>query len=189
MTAPVLRRTRPVRTRHVRQAEEADCGAACLAAVLSWHGRHVPLPELRAVCGGGRDGLTAATLVRAAGHYGLKGGGKRVRFTGDDTADTRALRGLPAPAILFVDGNHFVVLDEVTETGEVRLNDPATGRRRLDMAEFRTAFSGIALVFAPASGFRPGGEPERVVLVRADAEGMIVCGTAGWQVRFRRQAS
>ncbi|MEV7022444.1 cysteine peptidase family C39 domain-containing protein [Kitasatospora sp. NPDC093558] len=162
MRVPSIRRTRAVRTRHVRQAEEADCGAACLAAVLAWHGRHVPLPELRAVCGGGRDGLTAATLVRAAGHYGLRGAGKRVRLTGDDSVDVRALRGLPAPAILFVDGNHFVVLDEVTEPGEVRLNDPATGRRRMAVAEFRAHFSGIALVFAPAPGFTPGGEPERL---------------------------
>jgi ABC-type bacteriocin/lantibiotic exporter with double-glycine peptidase domain len=162
MKAPTIRRTRPVRTRHVRQSEEADCGAACLAAVLAWHGRHVPLPELRRVCGGGRDGLTAATLVRAAGHYGLQGRGKRVRLTGDDAADVRALRGLSAPAILFVDGHHFVVLDEVTESGEVRLNDPATGRRRLRVTEFRAHFTGIALVFAPAADFTPGGEPERL---------------------------
>ncbi|MFF9852906.1 ATP-binding cassette domain-containing protein [Streptomyces litmocidini] len=164
MSSPttLTRRVRPVRTRHVRQVEEADCGAACLAAVLSWHGRHVPWPELRAVCGGGRDGLTAATLVRAAAHYGLKGTGKRVRLSGDDRADTRALRSLPTPAILFVGGNHFVVLDEVGEAGEVRLNDPAAGRRRLAVTEFRTLFSGIALVFEPTPDFRPGGAPERL---------------------------
>lgn len=108
---------RPVRTRHVRQVEEADCGASCLSVLLAWFGRHVPWGELQQVCGGGRDGVTAATLIRAAAHYGLAGSGKRIRLSGDDQADARTMRSLAAPAILFVGGNHFVVLDHVSERG------------------------------------------------------------------------
>ncbi|MGH9005287.1 MAG: cysteine peptidase family C39 domain-containing protein, partial [Acidimicrobiia bacterium] len=31
----------------IRQMEMADCGAACLAMVLAYHGKQVPLDELR----------------------------------------------------------------------------------------------------------------------------------------------
>ncbi|MFG2794361.1 ATP-binding cassette domain-containing protein [Streptomyces sp. NPDC048419] len=158
-----LGRKRAVRTRHVRQVEEADCGAACLAAVLSWFGRHVVWEELQRECGGGRDGLTAAALGRAAKHYGLAGRGIRVRLSGDDPSDIRAMQTLSAPAILFVDGNHFVVLDEVTNDGSFVLNDPACGRCRITLAEFRRRFSGIALTFTCTADFVPGGERDTVI--------------------------
>lgn len=156
------RRARQARTRHIRQVEEAGCGTACLSIVLSRHGRHVPWNELQRVCGGGRDGLTAATLVRVGGHYGLRGAGKRIRLSGKADADITALRQLPVPAILFVGGNHFLVLEHVSPRGRVSVNDPATGRRRMDLAEFRDTFSGIALTFHRTERFTPGGTPERL---------------------------
>jgi ABC-type bacteriocin/lantibiotic exporter with double-glycine peptidase domain len=150
------------RTRHIRQVEEADCGAACLAVVLAWHGRHVEWTELQRICGGGRDGLSAATLVRAATHFGLDCKGKRVRLTGDVEADRAALATLATPAVLFTGRSHFVVLERVDARSGVRLNDPASGRRRVGPAEFRTLFSGIALVFSPGAHFVRGGRPESV---------------------------
>ena len=38
---------------YIQQVELADCGAACLAMVLAYHGRHVPLKEVRDVTGHG----------------------------------------------------------------------------------------------------------------------------------------
>ncbi|MFD8981876.1 peptidase domain-containing ABC transporter [Streptomyces sp. NPDC059564] len=146
----------------MRQVEEADCGASCLSVVLAWFGRHASWGELQQVCGGGRDGVTAATLIRAAAHYGLAGSGKRIRLSGDDQTDTRSMRALAAPAILFVGGSHFVVLDHVSERGTVSLNDPAIGHRLMPMAEFRAFFSGIALVFTPTENFHPAGVPHRL---------------------------
>jgi ABC-type bacteriocin/lantibiotic exporter with double-glycine peptidase domain len=40
----------------VPQLTPTDCGAACLAAALEFHGKHVPIHEVRAVLGGGRNG-------------------------------------------------------------------------------------------------------------------------------------
>ncbi|MFK0025226.1 ATP-binding cassette domain-containing protein [Streptomyces sp. NPDC090798] len=151
------RRPGAVRTAQVPQMEEYDCGAACLAVVLSAHGRHVPLHELREVCGVGRDGVTAAAIVRAAGEYGLRGAGRRVRLQTDAGVDVRPLRELPLPAVAFVNGNHFVVLEGVTRRGKVAVNDPAGGRSTLDPAEFARSFSGIVLTFTTSEEFRTGG--------------------------------
>ena len=46
--------------------EEADCGAACLAMVLAYHGKQVPLDVLREVTSTSRDGVDEVALTQAA---------------------------------------------------------------------------------------------------------------------------
>ena len=137
-----------VRTPTVLQMEAAECGAACLAIVLRYHGRVVPLLELRQVCGVTRDGSDAASLLRAGRLYGLEGKGYRM--------DLAALRKQQLPLILFWEFNHFVVL-EGFRGQRVALNDPATGPRWVSKETFNAGFTGVVLQLRPGPTFRPGG--------------------------------
>lgn len=156
-------RIRPHRTRTVIQMEAVECGAACLGAILGYHGRFVPLEALRVACGSSRDGVTAKNLLRAAREYGLEAYGMRCELAG--------LADVPMPCVLFWNFNHFVVLEGI-DAGLVYLNDPATGPRTTTMAELDESFTGIVLTFKPGPQFvRSGAEPALVPALRQRLRG------------------
>jgi ABC-type bacteriocin/lantibiotic exporter with double-glycine peptidase domain len=130
------------------QVELADCGAASLAMVLELHGKPVPFDEVRTVCGTGRDGTDALTLIEAARYYGLDARGVRT--------EVEDLEALPAGTMLFWDLSHFVVLDRVRRNA-IEIVDPALGRRIVRMDEVRQSYSGVALLLEPGSEFVAGG--------------------------------
>ncbi|GLX40752.1 ABC transporter [Streptomyces roseochromogenus] len=151
-------RKRPTRTKITPQMEESDCGAACLGAILSRHGRHIDSHVLRELSGTGRDGISAATILHTAQRFGLATRAVRiVAAPGDHQSLAKKLTALSYPAITLVDGGHFVVLEGVGKDARVRVNDPARGRHALDFAEFQQRSNGIVLMFEPGSGFEPGG--------------------------------
>lgn len=139
-----LRRTR---TPSILQLEAAECGAASLAIILGYWGRHVPVEQLRTLCGVSRDGAKASSLVKAARTFGMTAKGLK--------AEPEHLIGLPGPAIAFVNFNHFLVVEKATKS-KVWVNDPATGRRVMEMEAFSHAFTGVVLTFEPGDTFEKG---------------------------------
>jgi NHLM bacteriocin system ABC transporter peptidase/ATP-binding protein len=153
----LLRPAKISRTPTIPQMEAVECGAAALAMVLAYHGAWIPLEQLRIECGVSRDGSKASNIVRAARRFGLDAKGYR--------KEPSALHTLPMPCILHWNFNHFVVLEGISgDHGYI--NDPAFGRRRIDMAELDLAFTGVVLVMERTTAFkRVGSKPNGLRLL------------------------
>jgi NHLM bacteriocin system ABC transporter peptidase/ATP-binding protein len=154
-------KSRALRWRHkvptVIQMESVECGAASLAMILGYYGRFVPLEDLRGLCGVSRDGAKASTVLAAARAHGLVARGYQ--------AEAETLKGLTAPVIIFWAFQHFMVVEGIrTRFGRtvVAVNDPASGPRLMDWAEFDSGFTGIILSFEKGPDFSPGGRQTKV---------------------------
>ncbi len=152
-----------VRTPTVLQMEAVECGAASLAMVLGFHGKRVPLEELRVACGVTRDGSSAGNLLRAARSYGLEAHGYKYEI--------EDLYKVAPPFIVFWQFYHFVVVEGFTKDGAI-LNDPAGGRRLCAWDEFGRAYTGVSLTFKPGPDFIRSNEvPTTISILRAQLAG------------------
>jgi ATP-binding cassette, subfamily B, bacterial len=137
---PASRRRIP----YIQQLDASDCGAACLAMVLAYHGKAVRTDEVREVLGVDRDGASARAILEAARWYGLRGRGV--------TLEVEDLGYLPAGSILHWEFRHFVVFQRLGPDW-VDVVDPALGRRRVPLDQLRRSFTGVALLLERGDAF------------------------------------
>jgi len=138
------------------QYEAVECGAASLKTILNYFGKVVELSELREECGITRDGSNALKVLKAAERYGLrcsafKKSAEEVRQTGQ------------YPCVLFWGFAHFLVL-EGFEGDYAYLSDPAQGRIRVPMKEFKEDFTGVGIEMVPTNSFEQGGSEKTPIL-------------------------
>ncbi|MDR1253784.1 MAG: NHLP family bacteriocin export ABC transporter peptidase/permease/ATPase subunit [Oscillospiraceae bacterium] len=138
----------------IMQMEALECGAACLAMVLAYHGKWIPLETVREDCGVSRDGSNLKSILQAARNYGLKTAGYKCGL--------EAVKTIKFPAIIHWNFNHFVVLNGFKGNYAI-LNDPARGTVKVEMKEFDESFTGVVLTLEKGEAFKPGGKPKSVM--------------------------
>lgn len=131
------------------QLETPECGAACLAMVLAFYKKWLPLEEVRRDCGVSRDGSNARNIMLAAQNYGLEA--KAYRFEPQDIKES-----VNFPCIVHWNFNHFVVLCGF-KGGKALINDPARGKMWVSENEFDEAFTGVCLCFERGADFEKSG--------------------------------
>ena len=136
----------------IQQLTRTECGAACLAMVLGYHGKAIGREAVRDLLSTGRDGTTAKDILDAARYYGLRGRGVKL--------DIATLEHLPEATILHWGFNHFVVFERLSKNG-VEIVDPAVGRRRVSMKDFGRSFTGVAVLLEPSERFEATSTPTR----------------------------
>ena len=138
----------------IPQMEVQDCGAACLAMVLDYHGKEIALAELREATGTtSREGLTALDIKEAAYRYGLRCRAVWLK----NAADLEHIE--PASILHWITKSgqkHFVVFERLTKNGARIIDpDPAQGRRHVPLDQFNSQFAGTVLLFEPGEEFTP----------------------------------
>ena len=121
----------------LKQHDQSDCGAACLGMICKYYKMPVGLNRLRDMSNVSRYGTSMAALAEAAETLGFVTRGVRTGY--------EALMRTELPAILHWEGNHFVVLYQITKKG-VKIADPGVGIRKLSRAEFERGWTNMALL-------------------------------------------
>ncbi len=134
----------------VIQMEALECGAACLAMILAYYRKWIPLEQVRKDCGVSRDGSNMKNVYLAGKHYGLDAHGYRMELE-------NLKEEVTFPCIIHWEFNHFVVLDGFKGNKAV-LNDPARGVVQVSMEEFDNGFTGLVMTFEPGENFEPSGK-------------------------------
>ena len=148
------KRSNQVCTEEHLQQDPTECAAVSLSIILSYYGCHKQISEVRHACGVSRDGSNAANLVRAARTFGLNAKGFKKGL--------KTLENVSLPAVVFWNFNHFLVL-EGTDNGRYWINDPANGRRCLDLQEFDRCYTGVIITMQPDASFRQTRKPRHPI--------------------------
>jgi ATP-binding cassette subfamily B protein len=126
----------------VEQAEQMDCGAACLAMICKHYGIPMTLGKLRELANVTTQGATLDSLARTGEYIGLTARGLQCTFD--------ALRGFELPFIVHWEGYHYVVVYGIS-SNQVWVADPAVGFRTLSVEQFERGWSGTCLTFSRRS--------------------------------------
>lgn len=124
----------------VEQAEEMDCGAACLAMICRHFDIPMTLGKLRELANVTTQGATLESLARAGESLGFTTRGVQCTFD--------ALQGFELPFIAHWEGYHYIVVYGVSKK-QVWIADPALGFRQMAVEDFERGWSGTCLLFSP----------------------------------------
>ncbi|GIZ51364.1 ABC transporter transmembrane domain-containing protein [Noviherbaspirillum aridicola] len=124
----------------VEQAEEMDCGAACLAMLCRHNGISMTLGKLREMANVTTQGATMESLARAGETLGFTTRGVQCTY--------EALLGFELPFIVHWEGYHYVVVYGVSRE-HVWVADPAIGFRKMTVEDFERGWHGTCLLFSP----------------------------------------
>ncbi|HEY4803029.1 MAG TPA: peptidase domain-containing ABC transporter [Paraburkholderia sp.] len=122
----------------VEQAEEMDCGAACLAMICRHYGIPMTLGKLRDLANVTTQGATLDSLARTGESLGFTTRGVHCTY--------EALQGFELPFIAHWEGYHYIVVYGVSKQW-VRVADPALGFRKLSVEAFERGWNGTCLLF------------------------------------------
>ncbi len=126
----------------VPQAEEMDCGAACLAMICKYYKIPMTLGKLRELANVTTEGATMESLARVGESLGFSTRGVQCTY--------QALLGFELPFIAHWEGYHYIIIYGVSKS-HVWIADPGPGFRKLTVEEFERGWSGTCLLFTPGT--------------------------------------
>ena len=124
----------------IEQAEEADCGAACLAMICKHYGIAMTLGKLREMANVTTEGATLDSLARVGESLGFTTRGLKCTY--------ESLLGFELPFIAHWEGYHYIVVYGISKR-HVWVADPARGFAQMSAADFEKGWTGTCLLFTP----------------------------------------
>ena len=143
--------------KYIKQHDEKDCGAACLAMIAEYYGLSLPLAKYRELTKTDRSGTNLYGMVDGAGKIGLKAdaleGSTDELFEGIENGEIE----FPFVAHIVNDNAmlHFVVVFGLKD-GRLTIGDPAKGKVKYTTQKFCELWSGYIVTFSKTAKFKKG---------------------------------
>jgi ATP-binding cassette, subfamily B, bacterial HlyB/CyaB len=131
----------------IEQAEEKDCGAACLAMICKHYGIAMTLGKLRDMANVTTEGASLDSLARVGESLGFTTRGMKCTF--------QSLLGFEMPFIAHWNGYHYIVVYGISKR-HVWVADPARGFAKMPVADFEKGWTGTCLLFTASSELARG---------------------------------
>ncbi|MFL0095183.1 peptidase domain-containing ABC transporter [Tenacibaculum maritimum] len=143
----------------IKQHDITDCGAACLASILSHFNLQIPIARIRQYAGTDKKGTNVLGLIEAAEKLGFDAKGVR--------GELDSLFKIPKPAIAHIivkeQLNHYVVIYEVTKK-YIKIMDPGDGKiHKKTHEDFLKEWTGVLVLLLPKEEFAPTNEKVSVL--------------------------
>lgn len=137
----------------ILQQYNSDCVCACIATILRYYGKSVPLRKIIEAAGTDNEGTSGLGIVEASQKFGMS-------CTGIFVKDKEKIETMPFPFIIQFkceDYEHYVVPYKV-KNGNIYYCDPAKGYVTETLEEFYSKWTGVAFLMHPTSDFEKGSD-------------------------------
>jgi ABC-type bacteriocin/lantibiotic exporter with double-glycine peptidase domain len=161
----------------ILQHGESDCGPACLASIIQYHGGKNSLDEIRRITGTTQTGTNLLGLYQGARQLGFDAAGL-------ECEGIENLRELRQPAILHVTlenhSQHYLVFYGFEE-GQLLIGDPARGVSKWSLGQLQEVWKSKSLLkLSPNQRFkkepsRKKKYPQLITWIKEDINILIAC--------------
>lgn len=132
----------------IRQHDESDCGAACIASIARHYGKQIPIAVIREASGTTQAGTTIKGIIDSCREIGFLS--KAFKST---EKNLEPLRQYVNPVILHIvnkrEDLHFVVLYGIHRT-KATIMDPAKGSHcKISLSELQKEWTGYLVTMIP----------------------------------------
>ncbi len=136
----------------IKQADQSDCGAACIASIAAHFNLLIPISRIRQFASTDKKGTNVLGLIDAANKIGFLAKGAKGQL--------ESLTKVPLPTIAQVrvknDLLHFVVIYKV-QRNTILIMDPIDGEQhKLLIPDFERKWTSILILMLPDEGFKTG---------------------------------
>lgn len=143
----------------IRQHDQKDCGAACLAMIASFYGRKLPLVKCRQLIKVDNDGANLYALMQGASEIGLAA--EALEGTYEELQEELSCGNIKFPFIARIISEelfeHYIVVYNITGK-KVIAGDPAKGKVSYPVELFRDIWTGYIVSFEKTPDFKKGNE-------------------------------
>ncbi len=143
--------------KYIKQHDERDCGAACLAMISDYWGLKYPIQKFRNITKTDRNGTNLYGLVDGAEKIGFKAEGLDGSVNDLITGIKSKEINFPFVAHIITEHGfeHYIVVAGIYHNG-FKIIDPASGKKKITFQAFSDIFTGHICTFEVTEKFNKG---------------------------------